>query len=40
MSVGGTLYSVDEKCKELAKILINEDHLFVLGKGFCDVIAK
>merc|ERR1719378_1785462 len=40
MSVGTVLYTIDDKCKELAKILSTEDHLFVLGKGLSNAISK
>jgi len=40
MSVGNVLYTVDEKCKELANLLVKEEHLFILGKGLTDPIVK
>jgi len=40
ITVGKTLYDIDEKCKKLADFLTNEEHLYILGKGLGDSIAK
>ena len=40
ITVGKTLYDIDEKCKKLANFLTDEEHLYILGKGLGDSIAK
>jgi len=39
-TVGKTLYDIDEKCIKLGHLLVKEDHLIIIGKGFGAPIAK